>query len=286
MQPAAVWLTILLALTHATGGPGVAFAESGCEARQIEVATLREVLAGIGGYDTTTTTNQSRFVAEFLLRLAEHPDAKSASGRFAIRPERFIEAWTDATGTSRDDVPETMARVLDYGQRFVVDVSPAARVDADGASPRRTLAVRVSWPAGESSASHYTFVDTLSDPEVRVRHDRVIRYLLMDFGDWIAFEHIEGVSVRPTSGARASFSGLFGMADIRSTRLAVASDGHQVLRTEARKLFRFTHLSTIAPDGTAERDVPRARDDLKELAGRLAVDIDIEAPDRVLEPCR
>lgn len=281
MPPTAAWLALLLALLPASGDTA-----TGCDARTIEVTTLRDVLAGIDGYDTTATTNQSRFVAEFLLRLAAHPGAQSQSGRFEIRPERFIAAWLEATGTRPENVPETMARVLEYGQRFVVDVAPDARIAVDGAAPRRTLAVRVGWPAGELSPSHYSFVDALSDPEVRVRHERVITYLLLDFGDWVAFERIEGVSVRPTSGARGSLAGVFGMADIRSTRLAIAADGLQLLRTEARKLFRFTHLSTISPDGSAERGVPNARPDLEALAARLEVDLEIEANAAMPEPCR
>ncbi len=276
MPVAVAWFAVVLMITAV----GAAAGEPACETRVLEIDTLAEVLEAIDGYDTQATTNQSRFVADFLLGLAARSDLQARPGGFEVRPERFVQAWLAATGQLRDDLPETMARVLEYQQRFVVRPATAIRIDAEGRAPLRTLAVRVSWPAGDPAPSHYSYIDTLSDPEVLLRHERVITYLLADFGDWVGFEQIEGVSAQPTSGPRGSLAQVLGMAEIRSTRFAVADDGLQVLRTEAHKLFRFIHLSTVAPDGASERGIPRGRNDLEKLADRLDVDLETAGVER------
>jgi hypothetical protein len=246
---------------------------------------MREVIAGIEGYDTGATTNQSRFVAEFLFALADSP-ALAGARSFQVQPDRFMAAWLKATNRTPDEAPVSMAKVMEFGQRFVVDTRP--ELDYRGSPdlrPRHALSVRVSWPGGPDAPSRYSYHDRLAEPDVHVRHQRVITYLLVDFGDWIAYENISGISGRPTSGGLGALFSVLGTANIRSTRLAVADDDMQVLRSRVRKLFGFKTLATIDPAGHADKGVPDGRDDLRRLAERLEADLDVKAVSPPPEPC-
>jgi len=275
-----LFATALLSASVARAGPE---APAECDHLLVETDTLREVISTIGGYDNTVTTNYSRFVADFLLGLAAHPDLQRHRQSFQIEPERFMSAWRSATGRKADEAPVSMRRVLEYGQRFAVDTGPELALE--GRKAASALAVRVSWPENAGLGTSYTYEDTLSDPDVRIRQQRVMQYLLIDFGDVVAYERMSGVSGRPTSGALGALFSVLGMADIESTRQAVAADGTQVNRTRVRKLFPFTALATITPDGNAERGVPDDRGDLERLADKLEFDLAIEMHSPWPRPC-
>jgi hypothetical protein len=274
---AALWAGAVSAIASAQGGD--------CPHPLVERDTLSEVMAPISGYDTGATTNQSRFVADVLFGLSAHP-ALAGAQTFQIQPERFFEAWLADTGTHRTDAPLNMRQVLEYGQRFVVDTRPDYDFDSSEVeAPRRVFAVRVSWPDGPDAPTRYSYHDELAEPEVRMRHDRVITYLIADFGDFIAFEDIDGVSGRPTSGALGALFGLLGTAPIRSTRFAVADDGTQVVRSRVSKLFGYTAEATVDPDGHATRGTADGRHDLHRLARRLAARFRLVPESEPPAPC-
>lgn len=268
------WCAAMLLTSIA--GAGAATGADHCEHVLVDVDTMREVMAGIQGYDTAASTNQSRFVADFLFALARRPEITERSGTFQVQPERFFEAWLDVTDRRTDEAPVSMRMVLEHGQRFVVDTQAAVRIAPASVAARQVLGVRASWPEGPGAADHYTYHDAMAEPSIRLRHERMISYLLIDFGDFVAYENMQGVRGRPTSGALGALFGLFGMADIRQSRFAVAGDQTQVNWSRVEKLFSFTALSTITPDGIAERGVPAGRDDLQRLADKLERPIEIE----------
>ncbi|MFU8877742.1 MAG: hypothetical protein ACNA7E_06345 [Wenzhouxiangellaceae bacterium] len=240
--------------------------------RQAQPETMHRVLTPIvaQGYATGATTNQARFVADFLFALHQTPELDR--GPFRIDPGDFFAAWTEVSGTPPDAAPVAIRNVLEFGQHFYVVPVAAGTVRPE---PRTALHVLVEWPEGEDRPSSYQYRDRLSDPEVRMRHDRRIEYLLLDYGDFIAYENINGLAGRPVSGGLGALFSLLGMARIESTRLAVADDGTQITRARVRKLFSFTALATLAPDGAAERGIPPGREDLEQLARRLEQDIEI-----------
>ncbi|MFO7763001.1 MAG: hypothetical protein R6V61_04655 [Wenzhouxiangellaceae bacterium] len=251
----------------------------------VGVETMRAVIEEIDGYDTAAAINQSRFVADFLFGLAARQDVSGASGTFQIQPERFFQAWLDVTGERAEDAPVSMRKVLEYNQRFVVDSRAAIQLSPASLQAGNALAVHVSWPQSADAADHYTYEDTMADPSVRLRHDRVIHYTLIDFGEFVAYENMDGIRGKPTSGGLGALFGFLGTARILSSRFAVAGDQTQVNRSQVKKLFPFTTLTTISPDGTAERGIPDDRDDLQALADRLDIEIDIRQTDPFPEPC-
>lgn len=272
-------LPLMPASGDAAGGP------DDCRHVFVDTTTMREVMSGIHGYDTAAATNQSRFVADFLFALARRPEIIESSGTFQVQPERFFEAWLDVTGKRSDQAPVSMRKVLEHGQRFVVDSRPTVRISPSTIEARQVLAVRASWPAVPGAADHYSYHDTTAEPSVRIRQSRVITYQLIDFGDFVAYENMQGIRGRPTSGALGALFGLLGAAEIRRSRFAVAEDQTQVNWSRVEKLFPFTALSTITPDGVAGRDIPDHREDLKALAEKLATEVDIEVLESPPQPC-
>ncbi|MBS3743181.1 MAG: hypothetical protein KGY48_02395 [Wenzhouxiangellaceae bacterium] len=251
----------------------------------VDIETMRAVIEDIDGYNTAAAINQSRFVADFLFGLAARADVSSAAGTFQIQPERFFQAWLDVTGERAEDAPVSMRKVLEYNQRFVVDSRPVIQLSPASLRVENVLAVHISWPQSADAADHYTYEDTMADPTVRLRHERVINYILIDFGEFVAYENLEGIRGKPTSGGLGALFGFLGTARILSSRFTVAGDQTQVNRSLVKKLFPFTMLTTISSDGTAERGIPDDRDDLQALADRLDIEIDIRQTGPFPEPC-
>lgn len=277
---------VVLLLTVLFGAP----AQGACTAIDLDVQTLREAIAGIRdragpGYDIDATTNQPRFVAEFLFALADRVQAQGQRS-FRVLPQRYFEAWQLATGKTAEQAPVGMKRVLEFDQRFVVEIDPTLTLRLpSGLELKRALAVRVGWPVQSNGADSYRYIDTAAEPDVLLQQARDIRYLLLDFGDFVAYEQVDGISGKPTSGGLGALFLVLGLADLRSSRLAISEDGLQVNRTRVAKLFTFTAVALVRPDGVATRDLPRDRPDLIALAERLAVDYEVDAPTRWPELC-
>lgn len=269
------WLSSLSFCLLLSGTPSASASGAACDHWHVDSQTMRRVIVGITGYDTAAAPNQSRFVADFLLGLAREADRRDGIDSFQIHPQRFFEAWLAATGREAEDAPVSMRRVLEYRQKFAVDLAPA--VDIDGAAPVRVLAVHVGWQPDQAPGgqTRYTYEDTRSDPDVRIRQQHDIHYLLIDFGDAVAYEQMSGVAGRPMSGGLGALFALLGMADIESVRHIVANDGAQINRTRVRKLIGFTTHAVITPDGTAERGIPDNHPEYQRLADRLDRDFEI-----------
>lgn len=279
----ALWMLLAVmlgAVSHAS--------DNRCAEIDLEVETLRAAIEEIevaGGYDIDATTNQPRFVAEFLFALAAQVRERGMSS-FRVLPQRYFEAWQQATGKVAEDAPVGIQRVLEFDQRFVVELDPELELQLpDRLTLRQALAVRVGWPARPDGAEFYTYSDTSSDPDVMLRQARDIRYLLLDFGDFVAYEQVDGVSGKPTSGGLGALFKLLGMGSLRSTRLAIAADGLQVNRTRVAKLFTFTAIALVQPDGRAERGIPDQRSDLAALEELLDTPYEVSQLARWPELC-
>lgn len=268
---------LLLILLLLPGDAGAANDLADCDHVLVKIETMREVMYTIEGYDTAAATNQSRFVADFLFALARRPEISKGSGTFQIQPERFFEAWLDVNNRRAEQAPVSMRKVLEYGQRFVAEVDAPTRIVPATLAPRHVLSVRASWPEAPDAEDHYSYHDTMAEPSVRLRHQQVITYQLIDFGNFIAYENMQGIHGRPTTGALGALFSLLGTAEIRQSRFAVADDQTQVNRSKVKKLFSFTALTTITPEGIARRGIPSGRKDLQALAELLEMKINVEA---------
>ena len=105
----------------------------------------------------------------------------------------------------------------------------------------------------------------------------MITYRLLDFGDWIVYDEIEGITARPESGVLALLFRLIGEGHMTHSRIAIAKDGIHVSRTRAEKAFmKVMTTVTIYPNGIIEKGVPDGRPDLLELERVLEQPMEID----------
>ena len=105
----------------------------------------------------------------------------------------------------------------------------------------------------------------------------VITYRLLEFGDIVVYDAIEGVSGKPTTGVLGLLFRLIGEGRVVRSRMAIADDGLQVSRADTRKGFlRRTTTVTVYPEGHTEEGVPEGRPDLTALEERLKVPLEID----------
>ena len=257
-----------------------------CENRQVGVDELVDVIASIDGYDITATTNQGRFVSEILLGLAAGFSARDPEGRpFEIAPQDFFDAVVSVAGIEPEQMPIGFRRALEVGQVFTVDYRQARLVGGRTAADEieQALAVAVRWP--DEGPDHYEFEDTDASPNVLLRYQREVNYRLVRLPDRVLYDDVEGLSGRPTSGALGALFRMLGRASIQSSHFAVADDQTLVAYTRGRRLFPFSTLATVRPDGSTSRGVPEDRDDLEILGKRLSRLPDIRYSGSTPEPC-
>jgi len=276
------WLAVMMAFSMF---PSHSIAE--CDNRLVPADELRSVIASIAGYDITATTNQGRFVADVLLKLAAEFSVRDAEGPpFEIAPEDFFDAVVAVAGITADDMPVGFRRAREVGQVFTVDYR-RTRVLADEAGEndiKQALAVSVRWP--DDGPDYYEFEDTNASPSILVRYQREVDYRLIRLSDRVLYDAVEGLSGRPTSGGLGALFRLLGRAQIQSSHFAVAEDQTLVAYTRGQRLFPFSVLATVNPDGTTSRGVPADRDDLQAIAARLATQPDLRYSGSLPEPCQ
>lgn len=62
---------------------------------------------------------------------------------------------------------------------------------------------------------------------------------------------------------------MLGEGSVKYSRSSISTDGLEVVRARAKKIFSKTATVTINPDGQAEKGIPSGRDDLAEIEARL-----------------
>lgn len=254
----------------------LALAAASPEARspvRVPYADVLEAIRASTGYDRLATTNGGRLQAEVLLRLARAALDRAPDGPpLLIHHEDWFRALLEATGVPADRAPLYAVLAYRHHQDVVAEYGAGrvVREVASGPAPRTALNVTVSWPGGPGSPREYSYEDNLSTPRLKVTYHRVITYRLLDFGDHIAFDEMNGLSGRPTSGALGLLFQILGEGRVVEYRMAVAPSGVQVSRGRARKgFFEVATTLTVHPDGRSEKGVP-ADAALRSIEARLA----------------
>jgi hypothetical protein len=228
--------------------------------RVVPFAELLEVMRVSRGYDPLATTNGARFQAQVLLTLARRARAGTADGPpLLVRHQDWYRALLDATGIPAERAPLYVQLAFRHGQDIGIEYRPehVVREVVKGPKPVQALRVTISWPAAPGAASEYSYEDTVSTPHLKVTNKRVIEYQLLDFGDEVVFDEIEGLFGRPTSGALGLLFQVLGEGRVVQYRMAFAPDGTLVSRGRARKaFFEIATTVTVQPDGRSEKGVP------------------------------
>jgi hypothetical protein len=248
--------------------------------QRVTYAELLEAMRAEQGYDARKTTNLARFQAGVILRLAERARARAPEGAplFFDHAEWF-RAYLETVGLSPDQasvscrlsVASRQDAWVDYRRERVVRQVRVGRV------VHLALNVCVGPLQQASVPPRYSYDDDSSTPRLRVTVEREYRYRLLDLGDQVVLDDIEGLHGRPTSGLLGLLFTLIGEGRAVRSRMAFASDGTQVMVGQANKAFiARTATVTVHPDGTADHGVPGGRPDLAALEARLREPLGVE----------
>lgn len=271
--PAAGWLCALLSLGLATPAPAIA---SDAVSRDRLVAAMRAET----GYDRTKTTLAARFQGAVYLRLAREAirERGEQGALLFIGHEDWYQAYREALGLTAEETPEFVRLSWEHGQDTFIDARAGHVVgEVRGErSPVLALNVRLAWPDAPGAAKSFSFKDLLSVPQVSINTPQEVTFRLLDLGDQIVFDQVDGTKVRPLTGALGVLFKVIGLARVTGVRLAVAADGTTVARAHAKKLLIGVGATvTIAPDGTTEKDIPEDRPDLAAIEQLLTPDLEI-----------
>lgn len=229
--------------------------------RSVPMATLQEAMntEAARAYDETATTNSGRFFAAVILTVGRYAQDENPNGPpILLRHEDWYRAFMNAIGRDDDEAPTFAELAFRNMQDVLIDYNIDGVVESvDGEQPSLALNVQLGWPDLDELPDSYSFADTLSDPSLQVTYHRISRHRLLDFGDVVLFDEIDGLSGRPTTGFLAAFFRLIGEGQIDWTRIYVADDRMQVTRGKAHKgPFSLTETVHVLPNGVGSKGLP------------------------------
>jgi hypothetical protein len=248
--------------------------------QRVAFAELLSAMRAERGYDARKTNNLARFQARVILRLAEQARARRPDGPpLFFGHAEWFQAYLETAGLRAEQA--SISSRLSYENRQDAWVEyrthRVVRQVSGRLSVRLALNVRVGPLPQASLPARYSYDELASTPRLRVTVERAYRYRLLDLGDQLVFDEIQGLHGRPTSGLLGALFTLIGEGHAVFSRMAVANDGVQVVVGQARKGFLVrTATATIQPDGRAEGGVPAGRPDLAALEARLREPLGIE----------
>lgn len=242
-------------------------------ARIVPRAEILAAMRTCQGYELTATTNGARFQADVLLALLRANRARDPDGALLfVGHADWFAAYLERTGLTAESAPLFMRLAEEHRQDLEVDDRAGRVVERviEGPAPRLAANVRIGWPATRDAQQRYSYDDRLAIPDLRVTNERIITYRLLDFGDLVAYDEVEGLRGRPTEGFLGVLFDLIGEGHIEWGRMAISPDGLQVSRARASKgLFSLESSITVFHDGRVEKDLPTARPDLLPLDERV-----------------
>jgi hypothetical protein len=241
--------------------------------RVVSRAELLAAMRSSQGFDPTATTNNPRFQAEVLLHLLRgvSPADPEAAHLFFDHRDWF-HAYLERTGLTAETAPLFARLAFEHRQDMEVDARPGRVIErvVAGPAPRLAANVTIGWPKGQPPKERYSYDDTLAIPDLRVTSERVIVYRLVDYGDVIVYDEVEGLRGRPIEGFLGFLFEVIGEGSVRWNRMAISPDGLQVSRARATKgPFGVESTITVFPDGRVEKDLTPGRPDLVPLETRL-----------------
>ncbi len=189
------------------------------------------------GYDPTATTNAARFQADVLLHLARQAKARDPRGQpLLLRRSDWFQAFLTRTGRTVENAPTYALLSYQHAQDIVVEyrTDRVIRRVEEGATPELALNVMLWWEPTSDAPDRYSYLDSLSTPTLSVTNKSVITYRLLDMGDMVVYDQIEGLAGRPTSGALGLLFRIMGEGSVVWSRTAIAPDGVQVTRARVK----------------------------------------------------
>lgn len=247
---------------------------------RIEAAMAKQAALG---YNLLASTNSTRFETGVLLDIVRSAPPEEAEGPpLLLHHADWYEAYRSVMGLEPQDVPEFIALAHEFGQDRIIDFHPArTRIEIkEGFEPDRVVRVQVGWPEEAGTPDRYTFTDTTTSPNLRITNRQRISYWLLDYGNFIVQDQIEGVQARPLGGALGTLFSIVGDGSAKQNRIAIAEDGLVVTYATAKKgPFKVQPLTVTYPDGTVDTEFPPDRHDLLQLTYRVKLPLEVEYPE-------
>jgi hypothetical protein len=240
--------------------------------RPLSEAEILEAMRESQGFELRATTNGARLQAEVALRLARRARAADASGApLFLGHAEWFAAYLKRTQLRPEQAPLFVRLAFEHRQEMEIDYRGERVLESvESLRPELALNVRIWWPDTPGAPQQYSYDDTLATPRLRVTNKRVITYRLLDFGDMVVFDQVEGLLGRPTTGLLGMLFRMIGEGSVEENRMAISRDGLQIARARARKaLFEVATTLTVYPDGRTEKEIPPDRPDLAALEARL-----------------
>jgi hypothetical protein len=230
-------------------------------------------------YDLEKTTNVGRLQAEVYFQLAQRAARRDVASTMFVRSPDWFWTYVQAAGVDSATAPPSARNSLAHNQGMQLDIRTDRVIKKVKKGPEPVLAmnVRTWWPE-EDGRSRYTYQDTLTEPSIQVTSKRVITYRLVDFGDMVVYDKIEGSSGKPLEGFLSFLFDTFGEANLKQSRMALSDDGLLVVRGTGKWLVKKSKTFVVYPDGSVG-GLPEDRPDLHEIQARLEQDLDIEYHD-------
>ena len=277
--PTARWLRALAIFISIQAADVRTAASQGCPVQVVPRAELFRAMRLHGDYNLAATTNLARFQTDVFLQLARWAEARAPRGDpLLIRADDWYEGYLGVAKLTPEKAPEAIRLAYALGQVVQLDyrTDRVIREVEAGPQPRRAMNVRIWWQPGPGVPRKYSFRDTLSVPKLSATSQQTITYRLVEFDDMVAYDEVEGVSGRPTSGLLGALFRLIGEGDLVESRMTVSQDGLQIIRARSKKIFTVPVTATVHPDGRGERDIPDGRADLEAIEQRLRQPVPIK----------
>ena len=247
--------------------------------QRVTRAQLLEAMSLQKGFDITATTNGARFQGGVILQLARWARERTPDGPpLFIDHEDSFEAYLRVARLTREQAPVFVRKAFEHRQAQLIEYRQDAVIAGVEAGPVPTLAVSVkaSWPPTPDLPGSFSYVDTYSVPNLRVTNQRIVTYKLLDFGDFVLYDKITGVSGKPISGVLGLLFKFLGDSEVLQSRSAIASDGVQMVQAHAKwGVFSRNPIVTIQTSGKAEEGADRSRSELRQIEARLKQEIRI-----------
>ena len=240
--------------------------------REIIVTALRQQQAQ--GYRIDAVANSVRLQSGVMFAIAEAMDTVTPRPLpYRIDHRDYYFAFLEVTRLTPETAPSFVKAPYAAREDYLVDARLEQIIDLEKTKkvdrPQRALNVKAGWPPAEGAPTSYSYEDHSTDPAIETKREQVTSWRILDYGQAIVYDDIQGVGGRAISGLLGWIFSLIGHAQALQTRFAIAEDGTQVSRTTAHKFLKLTQTITIRPDGSVLTGLPDNRPDLASLERML-----------------
>lgn len=252
--------------------------------KQTHEVTFEELVAVMQhekGYAIAMTTNAVRFQIYTIAHLIDwiqrtKPQIQTLTIDYTV----WFKAYLKAAGLDESAAPKFMRIAYKYKQNYRIDIKKkdAFDISPENVTLHSAAEIQLWWDDANDAPKRFWYKDMNPYVHMRVINERNITYRLLNFGDMIVCDTIEGLKGRPISGILGVMFKVLGDVTATQIRMSISNDGLQLTRVYTQKgLITVKVDTTIYPNGRGIINVPRNRPDLEQAVSRLALPLKIKS---------